>query len=199
MNEPNGLNRSRLSSESQDLGAKIAATLAAQVEEFDGQFDAIISQVSDVYVLNIIAAKKHEFILELIGAIEQKMNEQMSGLRDFQIGVANNLISGLSNTLVEETLIKEKATSQRIKATPAPSLKLVSYEDILEKKRNQYNKMALKSDQKTLTDVEQDVQHTLSGWEEDEDDLEIDNDYNSKGRELPTNAEITASTISELV
>jgi len=123
--------------ESQKLEEKIAGTIAEQLKVFDSQFNAIIAQVSDVYVLNIIAAKKHEFILELVAAIESKLAEQMTGLRNFQIALGTELIAGLNAALTDKTLAKEKATAKRIEAGELPEFSLPSYQAVLEQKRNQ--------------------------------------------------------------
>ena len=145
------------------------------------------------------ASAKHEFQAMLEYYTKIKAKEYAEKTYNDLLKQAEQTIGNIAENASNRAIQIESETATPIANLSLPQPKFASFDRLLEDKRSQYNKMALLSDQKTLTDVEQNVQHTLSGWEEDEDDLEIDNDSNSQRKESIDKPEINASVISELV
>ncbi len=144
MHESNG-NELPVSPQTNKVQANISATIAEQLEDFSNHLDDVVNEVSDAYVLNIIAAKKYEFLLDLTTTIEQKLNQHYSAFLHETLEIGTAIIGSLNEQLSDRTLIKEQTTAKRIQAGKRPNLQLQSYQEILEQKRNkQSNLLSLK-------------------------------------------------------
>jgi len=134
---------SAISTEVANVQGQISATIAGQLEVFDAQCNAIISQVSDAYVLNLLAARRYEFLLDLTTTIEQKFNEQYQQYMKETIAVVSGVINALNEQSTERAILKEQATAKRLTAPEIPTLQLSSYQDVLEEKRSKQSNLSL--------------------------------------------------------
>jgi len=154
MNQP--IDSQNAVGEESTVAAQISTTIAAQLEEFDNVVNAIVAEVSDTYVLNILAARRYEFLLNLTTTIERKLNEQQNLFLRDTVVVVTRVINALNEKLAENTIAIEQATAKRFTAAPTPTLQLSSYRDVLEQKRNQQsNLLSLKvPENPTTSDVD---------------------------------------------
>jgi len=107
----------------------------------DNVINAIVAEVSDTYVLNILAARRYEFLLNLTTTIERKLNEQQNLFLRDTVAVVTGVINALNEKLAENTIAIELATAKRLTAAATPTLKLSSYRDVKEQKRNQQSNL----------------------------------------------------------
>ncbi len=83
-----------------------------------------------------------------------------------------NEVGEMAQIAANRAIEIEAKTDNQLPSFAAPTAQLPSFKAALEEKRNQYNKMALLSDEKTLTDVEENVILSLGMAEDDEEELE---------------------------
>jgi len=143
------------------------STERSQKEQLTQALDRLALQRATAEAQIAAEAAEHEYKIRL-ESYQKKLAKEYAEKTYLKIAnQAQTDVKNMAQSLAERAIEVELETSNQFPEFEAPSAQLTSFSETLEEKKNHYNKMALLSDKKTLTDVEENVLLSLGMAEEE--------------------------------